>query len=705
MKKVLTVVLSHLLTILITTSSLTISAKNIYLTDSTEIKKTNILLESVKRFGEKGKLDSMEICANQIFEKLEDSRCQNREEIKAEVYNVLATHGKYTKGNVYRIKHRKKALSLYRNIGDRNKYAYSILFLSRDFFEIKQIDSALYYLNKAEEYLLKDTLSLNLARCYTMRGNIKGQTGKAQEAITDYLQALHIIKRQKVSEQTSFQLSVIISNISGCYIQLEDYNNSLKFALKALKYSDVENFPIERKASTLTNLAVSYFQMGLFDKARLIYEDILERKESISNVNILISAYNNLASITDSVPEAMQYINESELIINKYKTDYYRAEMYNVKSMLLINAKQYAQAERYAHLAIKENLKTNDIIGVIKNQSQLLNILYLAKDYKKVLELGREFLPKAKTNGTWYDAAFICEIMIDAAVYFQDATLLYDAYLEEKEIQDTIDKINNARIFTELNTKYETEKKEQQIELLETKTDNQQLSIEKTEQEKTMLIAGLGLLILMFVPVGFYARQRNKNKVLEARINSENNECTRIAKELHDGVSGSLTTIRYLLETGTDSNKLVENIEAVSQEVRGVSHKLNMSALADQGMKEAVYDALMLNHFPENIELRINLPEDLEIKGFDVKVNFIRILQELVQNTIKYADASKIDINLKQSTKKIVLIYSDNGNGCELDEIKEGNGLGNIQDRVKFLNGTIHLDSQAGNGFYCQIEI
>jgi signal transduction histidine kinase len=521
---------------------------------------------------------------------------------------------------------------------------------------------------------------------------------KASKAYIELISQLeHTDKYRRISQA--------YLNLGACYYFLNQSDSCVNTCYKALRLDDKYHFmqPAFR-INFLNTIAASYLKINRVEDAKKIFNQNIEiaRKANINSA--LIVAYNNYAyscRLLNEYSESLQALKLAHklLVNNKYTAERLEIETGIGESLLRLN--RVAESIPYIKKALKSAKEIKNIPLLIDNYLNLGDALHNHESvglYKNALKLSEEH--------KLYDQAYKCyEKIIENSVNDQKSSEISSYYKNLLVLKDSIFYSTKFKEIQEIETKYETEKKEQQIELLEVNNQNQKLSLEKAEQQRNMVLAGIGLLVLMFVPVGFYARQRNRNKVLEARINSENKECNRIAKELHDGVSGSLTTIRYLLESGTENNSLVENIELVSKEVRGISHKLNMSALANQGIKEAIYDALMLNQFPKDIELGINMPEGFEVKNFEVKINLIRILQELVQNTIKYAQADKVNIRFEQEKQSIKLSYQDNGKGCDMDQISFGNGIRNIKDRVKYIRGAVEFDSQVGSGFYCQIKI
>lgn len=662
-------------------------------------------LQQCEQAGKNGNIDSLKYLSKKTLHKIEKLNCTHQLPLLAKLHTINANYGPYTEDNQYRISERKEAIQNYKELKHPEELVCAYLFLSRDFMHNKQTDSALFYLDIASQIEGIDSTSINLARCYTMEGNIQNQIGKFTKAIHSHKNALSIITAQPDSLQKPIQLAVINSNISGAYIGLEKFNHALEYGIEALKHTNAPGFPYAQRAITLTNVGCALFNMREYERAIPIFEEIVENQQKFQNTNIVISALNNLTLCYQGNKKALQYVNRAERLIEKYNATYYKAKTLNAKAITLINLEKYEEAIKYFNLAINEDLKTGNTKDILKAKAGLLDIYHITDQYNKIYKVGHLALEEAMDCGYWYDAQIIANSLIEASKELNKPDLMYQYLQDWKAISDSINKINSNKAFLDLSMKFETQQKEQKIELLEAKSQNQELRLAKIKQEKFITLTCIAILVLLIIPIEIYNRQRNKNKVLKAQIDSSNRESTRIAKELHDSISGSLTTILYAIKNNNNQENLVSNIEAVSRQVRGISYKLNTNILAEQSLKEAIYHALMLNQFPENIKLSINLPDNFEIENFELKINLIRTLQELVQNTIKHAEASQINVQFETLGDKIKLHYSDNGKGCNLAEIKHGSGIKNIYDRINFLKGDITLDSSENMGFYCLLEV
>lgn len=203
----------------------------------------------------------------------------------------------------------------------------------------------------------------------------------------------------------------------------------------------------------------------------------------------------------------------------------------------------------------------------------------------------------------------------------------------------------------------------------------------------------------------------------QAMLEGQDNERRRIAEELHDTLGSMLATVKLhfghvedVIETGSIRGreqfiKAEVLLNEACSEVRRISHDLHSGVLMKFGLKAA------LQQLQETLSDSAGLQVQFITSGltgrlaYESEVNLYRVVQELVSNTIKYSGATKITLQIGQQDEELNLMYEDNGKGFDLSKIKRGMGLDNIENRVKRLNGNLHIDSTPGYGMTVIIEI
>jgi len=200
-------------------------------------------------------------------------------------------------------------------------------------------------------------------------------------------------------------------------------------------------------------------------------------------------------------------------------------------------------------------------------------------------------------------------------------------------------------------------------------------------------------------------------------VNAQESERKLVSQELHDGIGGKLTAIKYSLEKilseiNQSSNVLADSLNDVLSilhdtidETQRIYRNLHPSILDDLGLKAAIRS--VCREFNEiyshiRVENEINIKE--ELLSDSLKILIYRILQETMNNISKHSHADHVNVSLRQSEKEIALIVEDNGVGFDLDEIHEkeifekGFGLKNIKERTELFGGTLTVISASNKG-------
>lgn len=213
-------------------------------------------------------------------------------------------------------------------------------------------------------------------------------------------------------------------------------------------------------------------------------------------------------------------------------------------------------------------------------------------------------------------------------------------------------------------------------------------------------------------------RKRSEKRVLYAIIKTEENERKRFAKELHDGL-GPLLSVAKMLISGINSKnkpnvnaKITANAKQVVDEaietIREISTNLSPHVLDNFGLKTAINSFINKLKLVKTIDIVLETNLHNERFNYNVEVILYRVVCELINNTLKHADASEIFVKLNKDDNLLVLKYEDNGVG--FDEFLDiggsyGMGFDNMENRLKSVNGTIEFDSSPGEGMNAFVEI
>lgn len=304
---------------------------------------------------------------------------------------------------------------------------------------------------------------------------------------------------------------------------------------------------------------------------------------------------------------------------------------------------------------------------------------------------------------------------------------------KKKKYESDMSDQEENKIIRDINTKYETQKKE---------LENKNLKI-KDQQNKMIFYAFIGLFIIVVIAAYFRISNINKKKKIaeqekfietqklenvlkdqelleiDKMLEGQEKERLKLANDLHDNLGSILATLRlnfqnlYQQKEGINQEeqemfaKTDDLIEEAYQKVRGMAHAKNAGVIGSEGLVPAV----------QNIAKKVAIPNKLKVQVFPfgmtkrlenaLEVTLFRMIQEILTNTIKHAEATEISISLTQDDDSINILIEDNGKGFNPKTIdkKEGMGLSNIEKKAEQLNGTFSIDSFEGKGTTIIIDI
>jgi len=233
----------------------------------------------------------------------------------------------------------------------------------------------------------------------------------------------------------------------------------------------------------------------------------------------------------------------------------------------------------------------------------------------------------------------------------------------------------------------------------------------KHQQITSNILFGTIIIIILFSALLFNRYQLKKKIESQQALLTERK---RISHELHDDLGSQLCAVKLFLndikknET-IKNNELLENslslVDASIKDLRLIMDDLQTSTLLKNGYLAATTE--LVNKISQLKEIKFSLSHyGLQNRLCQKKeTNLFRITQELINNTLKYAQAKNVTIDVLNRDNNLILMYEDDGKGFNLQSAKTGYGLNNIQSRSNALGGTVAFDSWPGAGFRATIEI
>ncbi len=518
------------------------------------------------------------------------------------------------------------------------------------------------------------------------------------------------------SVKDSVSIAELLSYEGRAYYFKGSYDSAAKLYYNAIAILEKQNEPA-KLAQVYNEIAKLYRKTRDLTRAAEKYEMALKLFQLINYSSGISMIYNESGVVYEyrkNYTEAIRRYTASLVICQKRNDRTGIAYALNNLAGVYTILKQFDKAEVYLTKALEIRKQLKDSFALALNYSDI-GSLYLAKgDYAKADESFGEsnfiasriqYLELLSNN---YNQ------LAEMAKQQENYQQAYNYHLLHTALKDSIFRIEGQKQIEELSARYETDKKEQQIKI-------QSYQIQK----RNILLFIIAGLLLTAGTVSWLAYNRHelkqKAKLQQEIINqqqlsakavlaAEERERIRIAKDLHDGVGQMMSVAKMNLSAMEDElllnsdkkikfDKVIGLVDKSCKEVRTISHNMMPVALEKVGIEAAVRD------FIENIDSSI-LTIDFYTEGTDIRPEpnvetvLYRIIQECVNNVLKHASATHLDISLIKDKDGISATIEDNGKGFDSKQAdnSEGIGLKNIKSRIEYLKGTIEWNSSPGKG-------
>jgi len=514
-------------------------------------------------------------------------------------------------------------------------------------------DEAFECYNKALGYAMEGKEDASTAYVYGSIAILYNSQGKTVTALDYFLKALSLYEKGETVKHKSQQI-VMLTNIGTLHLGLENLDLAIQFFEKAEK--------LAKELDYSEGIMQIYYNFGR------IY---LQKKEYVKALNY-----------------ALKSLELSHSFNNK------RYECGNLGLLALINKtgfKDLVKAEGYAneYLAVAKQMNFPQLL---KGAWHTLATVYF--EQKRYTESEAADLTALKIDSISPDLAFYINYNLGMANMYLGNKEKATYYLEKSmDINKELTNKTSQNMFLDLETKYETEKKEARI-----------ASLEKERRLYSWLgVAGGLLLVSLGLALWQTVRNARKERQLvaaEAVQDGELNERARLAEDLHDRLGGSLSAVKIGLANAESLQNVNDKLDECIKEVREITHNLMPRSLRLSGLKGALED--FAAQFP-NVRFHFFGEE----KRFRERMEFALYCcaNELVTNSIRHSGAENINVQLVQSEKYISLTVQDDGCGFDEKTVENGIGLKNIRDRIASYNGKLDISSSPGVGTETVVEL
>lgn len=524
--------------------------------------------------------------------------------------------------------------------------------------------------------------------------------GRYEESLENYLKILSIYE----ANGDQYMVATTFNSIGIIYKNLDKLSDALNSYQQALSIFDSLNTQ-EDKATCLNNIGNVYSLMKEYEQALVYYKQALSIDRNLGYEWGIAYQQENMATVYSELGQ-------------------FRKSLQLHLSALDIR-KKLGQKKEMARSLIKVGTAYYHLNSIDLSLSHLLQGIAMAEEIGAKPELRDGHLNAS-----------------DAYAKIGNFNKAYQHQQNYIQINDSIINEEMTKQINELQARYETEKKEQEIKLLHQERLIQKAELLQQTTLKNAFVIGFILLGLFIIYLIWNYKQKmktkqliaqkneeiNRQKILElqknqrllamdAMISGQEKERKRIAQDLHDGLGVMLSSVQNQFSRIGDRlgnykeaevfDQTNSMLSEACQEVRKIAHNMMPGTLLKLGLVSALKD-LCLNTSESH-----DFSVDFQCFGLDhrlsevAEVTLYRMVQEALRNISKHAQARQVIVQLMKADEQVMITIEDDGVGFDVDKAISENGMGlkNFQSRVQYLNGNVTIQSEKGKGTCIQIEV
>jgi len=516
------------------------------------------------------------------------------------------------------------------------------------------------------------------------------------------------------------------------YYYKADYEKAIEYNLTALKLSEKAGY--YRGISVCqSNIGNINYDLQKYDIALDNYLKSLEAAKHTGDLYDLSGAYSNLGFYyvnQKNYENARVYFLKAISINKQLELETELAIDYMNMAKILNETANYDSALYYAHLGLKISKRLDKHEGVLSNLIQLGEIFSKNSTPDSAILCFSEVARLAKNSGMDFYQIRAFNNLSDLYAKSGNYKKAFHFNKVAGQLKDSIFDAEKDKNISELEIKYQNEKKEEQINFLKQKT---KMQAEKARQNKVLLgLISLILVMLVVIVMGYYRsakvkqlaekrrlQQEAERQLLDTVIETEYKERRRFAEDLHDGLGVLLSALRlYLNEINNapDAEKRMSIIassnnmldEAI-ENARNISNNIMPASIKSDGLEYALRAFCDKINASGKISIKVNSTNFSQRLSNTDEISLYRVLTEMINNTLKHAEATEINISLLKKADKLFVTYRDNGKGFDFEEVisssNKGMGLDNTISRINSIGGKCTIKSKPGEGFFAGIEV
>lgn len=560
-----------------------------------------------------------------------------------------------------------------------------------------------------------------LARSFLRKGIYYDITGKKDSAIIAYDLAYDVAK----PENDLLAMASVYNNKGLIEWNSEQFDDAMQYYIKSLKIFRQINQP-RGEANSLNNIGLLLTELERYKEAISYHKDALKIRMQIDDKYGVGASYSNISQNYDYDKnlDSTLYYSRKAIAVKKTINDKRGLGIsYNNLGQIFKLLKQSDSSIYYLEKANKIYKALNSKRLLSTNSSALGSAYNNNKEYQKAINHYNTALELVSDDELMLKYK-LQKLIADAYNNIKHYKMSSQFYSEALVTGDTIAKQNEKVATQEVFEKYQSAEKQKQILIQRAEIAEQDLVI----QQRNYQIFGLiGLAIILGI-IGYliYNQQELKNRQLQKenelkdallKIETQNKlqeQRLRISRDLHDNIGAQLTFIISSIDNlkygfDIEDEKLTQKLRTISDFTSGTIYELrdtiwamNKSEITFEDLQTRISNYIDKAHlYDANIQFSFNVDNDVDTSKTFTSVegmNIHRVIQEAIHNSLKYASASQIKVEVYKMVSNLVFKISDNGKGFDVSTVKRGNGLSNMEKRITNIGGEIQINSKENQG-------
>ena len=537
-----------------------------------------------------------------------------------------------------------------------------------------------------------------LAKAYLSIGSAYSRLIMFDSSHYHFKKSLDLAKHDQMKSDIFNALGVLFKNVN-------QYDSAIFYYIKAIELARVDSD--SRKIAILNlNLANIFGAKGNFTQAKKFHQEAIRRLDIINHVPLLTheyAVYADFLSSTNGEKDSIRFYLSTALdLAYRYNLPKQKALVHAIKGDMFLKEKKYVDAIKELKTTVELKNKRGDTRSLGFYQFLIAKSYFELENYPVALiYLDSVFvnLKAIENKFALIDYYALMSEVYEAQNKFEKALeyhKLYKAYTDTSTLEKQKDE------FEQLMVRYETREKELEIE-------RQKLTISETRRvaSNTSWMLGASLLAGTFLILFLFQKNRidKKRKELELIKNTvsvQEKVRSDIARDLHDSVGQSLIASKISVEALDDpaTETVLSMIQEAYNEVRQVSHQMLPTILSSEGLPNAMEQLVQAQFGGKGYDVSFSHEGSKNLRLDELtEINVYRIAQEIINNIVKHSKADKVKVKVSTKSKNFTLCISENGEGFDLEKIKKGQGLINIEHRIQMINKA-RLTRNRESGYY-----